>query len=234
MERLLTPTKRASNTKIANMKTIYFLRHGQTDLNKKSVHQSPSTPLSERGREQAHAIAEKIKELPIDVIVTSPYERTYETAEIVNKMNAVPLQTYERFTELRKPSELEGTSWFSPKSLWVMGQLYFRVYNKKWHYSDEENLSEFQQRAFNALQCLANRPEQNILVVTHRGLMANLQSCMKNDGLTSVGRYRRALWKNMEIGNCCLFKTSWSADGEYGDTLDGTWDVETGYTCPDC
>ncbi len=216
------------------MKTIYFLRHGQTELNKKVVHQSPDTPLSKLGREQAEAIAQKIKNLPIELVITSPYERAYETAQIVNRMFSAPLETNEFFTELRKPSELEGRSWLSPKSLWVMGQLYFRAGNNDWHYSDEENLGEFQKRAFNALQCLARREEQNILVVTHRGLMANMRSSMQDDGLSPLGRYRRALWKNLEIKNGCVFKTTWTADGEYGDTLDGTWKVEEGYICPEC
>ena len=216
------------------MKTVYFLRHGQTKLNKKNVHQFPETPLSEYGREQAHRIAEKLKEVPIDVIIASSHKRTSQTATIVNELHGVPLEHSDLFTELRRPSELHGVSWFSPKSLWIMGQLYFRVYNTEWHYSDEENLSEFQQRAFDALQSIANRPEKNILVVTHRGLMANMMSCTKDDGLGSVGRYRKALWRNLEIGNCCYFKTTWTADGEYGESLDGTWDVENGYICPCC
>ena len=52
-------------------KKVYFLRHGQTKLNKGWVHQSPSTPLSELGEKQAAAIAEQIKDYDIDLIITS-------------------------------------------------------------------------------------------------------------------------------------------------------------------
>ena len=141
-----------------DMKNIFFLRHGQTKLNKLKVHQNPETPLTEIGIKQAEVIATLLKDIPFEVIIVSPYERTMQTAETVNKMFGAPLERNELFAEFRRPSEIQGLSWFSMKSLWVMGQIYSRAKNKTWHYSDEENLSEFKERAFLALQCLSNRP----------------------------------------------------------------------------
>jgi len=214
------------------MKNIYFLRHGKTTLNKSGKHQFSDTVLSETGIQQAHAIAEKIKDIKIDVIISSTLERTMQTASIVAEKINVPIETSELLVELRRPSELWGKNWFEPKSLWIMGNLYFRVYDKNWHYSDEENLEEFHERAKQALNYIANRPEENILVVTHRGLMANMDSKIRRDGLDTIAQFRRALWKNFKMGNCCFFKTHWTKEGEWGDTLNGTWSIDGTSVCP--
>lgn len=214
------------------MKHIYFLRHGQTDFNKGFIHQFSHTPLSERGKEQAKAIAEVLKEMEFDVIISSPYERTRQTAEYVAKASGRPVEYNDLFIELRRPKALFGTSWFSLKSLWIMGQLYLFAGRNNWHYADEENLDEFHVRARQALEYLAQRKEENILVVTHRGLMANMLGRIKKDGMDTIGHYRRSLWRNLEIGNCCYITTDWTPEGENGETLTGTWSVEDGYTCP--
>ncbi len=215
------------------MKTLIFLRHGQTLLNKHWVHQFDDTVLSGTGRAQAAAIAPKLAALPpFDVILTSNLTRTKQTAEVVNRTLKVPIEESDLFVELRRPTELAGKSWFSLHSNWIMAQLYLFANRDNWHYSDEENLEEFHARARRALEYLADRKEERILVVTHRGFMANLIERMKKDGMDTVAEYRRALWKNLEIGNCCFFEATWTPSGEDGMTLEGTWKVLDGYTCP--
>lgn len=215
------------------MKNVYFLRHGQTNLNRQHLHQYAETGLSEKGRLQAQTIAKKLKDIKIDVIISSSLARTKETADIVAQEVGLPVEVNDLFVELRRPSDLWGTSWYSPKSIWIMGNLYFRVYDKDWHYSNEENLEEFHERAKQALNYIAGRSEENILVVTHRGLMANMDSKIRRDGLDSIAQFRRALWKNFKMGNCCVLPTTWSPEGEWGDTLNGTWTLNGDMLCPE-
>lgn len=214
------------------MKTVYFLRHGQTRLNRTWVHQFPDTRLSDKGRAQAAEVAEHFKNKKIDVIITSNLTRAEETAATIAQKNGAPFETSDLFVELRRPRSLWGISWAHPRSLWIMGCLYLNAAKEKWHHSDEENLEEFRARARRALELLADRPEQNILVVTHRGFIATLRERMMRDGLGTVGQYRRALWKNLEIGNCCYLTTSWIETGESDTSLDGTWTVDPKITCP--
>jgi broad specificity phosphatase PhoE len=217
---------------ITPRKNVYFLRHGQTVFNKKNRHQFPETILSEKGRKQAHAIALKLKDIPIDVIVCSSYERTRETAQIVNDLLGVPVEHSDLFVELRNPKELWGKSWFSFKSFWIMGLIYLMAGKENWHYSDEENLEEFHTRSRRALEYLADKSEKNILVISHRGFIVNLMSSMKSDGMNTVKQFRQTLLKNISIKNCCFISTIWSPNGEYGETLDGTWKIKKGITCP--
>ena len=215
------------------MKTVYFLRHGETEGNRSWVHQYPETMLSECGKTQAAAAAEHLNATPLDLIVASPFTRAVQTAEAVraHKPHA-PVEYSDLFAELRRPHEIWGKSWFAPHSLSVMLQLYRNASRENWHYSDEENLEEFHARARRALEYLAHRPEERVLVVTHRGFMATLAERMKRDGMDSVAQYRRALWKNLTIGNCCYLTATWTPEGKNGETLDGTWSLQNGTTCP--
>ncbi|MBP9759957.1 MAG: histidine phosphatase family protein [Candidatus Pacebacteria bacterium] len=214
-------------------KTVYFLRHGQTEGNARSVHQYPETMLSDKGREQVRLAGEHFKDIPLDLIIASPFERTRETASaVLAHKEGVPIEYSALFEELRRPREIWGKGWFSPKPLWIMAMLYMNARKENWHYSDEENLEEFHARARRALEYLADRPEERILVVTHRGLMANLIERIKHDGMDTIAQYRRALWKNLTIGNCCYLTATWTPEGENGSTLDGTWTVQNDTTCP--
>jgi len=214
------------------MKTVYFLRHGQTALNKKGVHQYPETQLSVRGRRQAEAAAVYFTHIPLDVIIASPLDRTKETASIIAAAKGMPVEYSDLFVELRRPRSLWGVSWLAPRSLWTMGLLYLHASRTNWHYSDEENIEEFHARARRALELLVQRPEEHILVVTHRGFMVGLEERMMHDGMDNVTQYRHALWKNFKIGNGCFLTAHWSEEGANGETLTGTWTVEKGTHCP--
>ena len=65
---------------------IYFIRHGETTWNKeKKIQGQSDIPLNEYGKELAHITAETIKDIPFDIVYSSPLIRAKETAEILVK-----------------------------------------------------------------------------------------------------------------------------------------------------
>jgi len=61
---------------------VYLVRHGRCALNAEGVLRGRLDPdLDEVGRSQAHALAERLKEVPIDRIVSSPLLRARRTAD---------------------------------------------------------------------------------------------------------------------------------------------------------
>lgn len=64
-------------------KTFYFIRHGQTDLNLKSIVQGRgvNSPLNETGHKQAQAFYEAFNQVPFDKIYTSTLLRTKQTVK---------------------------------------------------------------------------------------------------------------------------------------------------------
>jgi len=62
---------------------LYLIRHGQTDANSKKIVYSLSDKLNKDGIKQAHVIGEKFKNVPVDIVFTSPYEQAKKTAWII-------------------------------------------------------------------------------------------------------------------------------------------------------
>ncbi len=80
---------------------IYFLRHGETKWNTLGrIQGQRNTKLSEKGIEQARLTAEGMKDIPFDVIYSSPLERAYLTARIVRGDRDIPIILDELLKEI--------------------------------------------------------------------------------------------------------------------------------------
>jgi broad specificity phosphatase PhoE len=85
--------------KLAGGVTLYFSRHGETQANlAKRFSGKKDTPLTARGREQAHAIglvlARELGEAPKINCVASPLQRARTTMEIVRQTAGLPAEGY--------------------------------------------------------------------------------------------------------------------------------------------
>ena len=74
--------------------TLLIVRHGQTTWNveHRLPGQLPGVALNDNGRQQAARLAEALTVLPISAIISSPLERARDTAEIIAKGRAIPIQ----------------------------------------------------------------------------------------------------------------------------------------------
>lgn len=85
---------------------ILLIRHGETDLNVAQVIQLPETPLSMHGSLQADKLGRSLTHRPIELILTSDYERARTTAERVAHYTGArliesPLLRERNFGEIR-------------------------------------------------------------------------------------------------------------------------------------
>ncbi len=73
-----------------------LIRHGENDYLKKGrlAGRLPGVHLNEHGREQASAIADSLKKLPIRAIHASPLERAVETAEPLAQALSLQMQLH--------------------------------------------------------------------------------------------------------------------------------------------
>ena len=63
---------------------IYFIRHGQTDMNNRKVLQGRSDhPLNDAGIAQAQKAAYELRHISFTKVYTSPLKRAIQTAEIL-------------------------------------------------------------------------------------------------------------------------------------------------------
>lgn len=84
---------------------LLFLRHGQTDHNRRQVRCGGDVdpPLTEAGIAQAHAAAGRVQHLhpAVDLIIASPLQRTRHTAAIIQAALGCPVVIEPGFIERR-------------------------------------------------------------------------------------------------------------------------------------
>ena len=71
------------------MTTVVLIRHGRTAANTAGilVGRTSGVELDEVGREQATAVGQRLAEVPLHAIVTSPLRRCRQTAQAIHSAN---------------------------------------------------------------------------------------------------------------------------------------------------
>lgn len=149
------------------MKTVYFIRHGESEGNTGPIRQDGFSALSDRGRKQAEFMAERVSKLPIDVLVASTMTRAQQTASIIGEKIGKEVLSSDLFTERRRPSAQTGTAKDDIDALNIDKEIWNNFGTAGYRHSNEENFEDLRDRAQQALSFLADRPEEHIAVVTH-------------------------------------------------------------------
>ncbi len=149
------------------MKTIYLVRHGQSENNAAGTYNTPDAPLSELGKRQAEEIATRCAKLQVDAIIASPMTRARDTAEIVGARTGKTVETSELFMERRMATSLQGKSRKDPKVIEIMKEMNAHLADPEYRYEDGESFHDLIARALACLDYLEKRPEESLVVVTH-------------------------------------------------------------------
>jgi ribonuclease H / adenosylcobalamin/alpha-ribazole phosphatase len=148
-------------------KVVYFVRHGQSNDNAAPVFQSPESPLSDKGREQARSIAERVSKISFEALIASPFERAKETAEVIAKTTGRELEYSDLFVERMKPASINGKSHEDREADALWREWRKSLYTPGMRVADGENFDDIISRADRALAFLKDRAEKSMVVVTH-------------------------------------------------------------------
>jgi probable phosphoglycerate mutase len=93
------------------MPTVLLIRHGENDYVKKRrlAGRLPGVHLNERGRAQAQALAQALKDTPLKAVYCSPLDRAVETAQPIAAARGLTVVKREALVETRL-GEWEGQS----------------------------------------------------------------------------------------------------------------------------
>ncbi len=149
-------------------KQIYFIRHGQSAQNESNVRQGSTGKLSDKGRTQADFVGKRFENIPIDVILVSPYERTEETASVINQHLHLKVEDCPLLVERKNPSEIVGKDADSLEVKKIVDLIDRSYHESNFRFSDEENFQDLKDRAKKLLAYLASRKEKRIMCVSHR------------------------------------------------------------------
>jgi broad specificity phosphatase PhoE len=153
-----------------------FLRHGESIGNAQSRWQGQSDyALTEKGRAQAHALAERWKSenVKFDLIISSPLSRARETAEII----ALALDAKVEFDSIlleRHIGEMEG---LTAEEVQKRPQPPYVTPYDPIGGAGEGDWALFL-RAGQALHSLLRRPAGRYLIVSHGGLLNQLMNAI--------------------------------------------------------
>lgn len=153
---------------------FYLVRHGETEWNQKNLVQGHTDiPIAEAGKKQARERAASFKEISFDHVVSSDLTRAKETASILSEGRSLTIHTS---SSLREQSwgSWEGHSFDKLREMFGTG---FNSYsgNNPHAVPGVESHREVALRVKPFLKELAsNYPGNNILVVTHGGVLKGL------------------------------------------------------------
>jgi broad specificity phosphatase PhoE len=167
--------------------TIFLARHGESDWNAANRFQGHTDrPLTERGREQARALADLVAREQIEALYTSPLRRAQETAEIVAARTGLEPVS---LPELR---EVDTGSWSGLSRPEVKAR--FPEGFERWvgggaGWDGGETYEEMAERVLRGLRSIAEaHPGGRVLIVSHGGPIRAIHAAA--DGV-EIHEYRR-------------------------------------------
>ena len=193
-------------------KTIYIIRHGETDLNKLGIVQGRGmdSELNEKGREQAEAFYRAYKHIPFDKIYTSTLRRTHQT---VRKFidNNIPWTQYPGLDELgwgihegQESTEQIRSDFETITQNWRSGELHHK-------FEHGESPLEVKERQLIVLEKLIEENnDKNILICMHGRAMRLFLCLLTNKPLTEMDTFPHS--------NTTLYKVEY--DGKEFHILD--------------
>lgn len=152
----------------AKHKTLYIVRHGQTDFNASGILQGKTidAPLNQTGIAQMNAFFEHYKDIPFDLVITSELKRSIQSVQsFIN--SGIEHIVDERITEFSW-GENEGkpldaiiiNNYKNMLEAWNEGRLHFAIPG------GESGLS-LQNRVQSFAEHIRNLPAEKVLICTH-------------------------------------------------------------------
>lgn len=150
---------------------ILLARHGETKENKERRFQGQNdVPLSERGIEQAHELAEQAASEPLVALYTSPQARAAQTARIVGERIGLEPRPDPRLMEVHVGAwegRLKDDVERDEPEAWAA----FLRAGDEFRFPGGESFAEQQERVVAALVDVTQRGELPALLVCHRGVV---------------------------------------------------------------
>jgi probable phosphomutase (TIGR03848 family) len=146
--------------------TFFLVRHAVTShTGKKLTGWMEGVPLTDEGREQALAVADRLADIEFDAIYSSPIERTLETAQAIATRHGLKVKT------TQKLGEVEYGKW-TDRPLKVLARTKLWTNVQRWpssvRFPEGETLREVQNRAVDEIERLnEEHPKATLCCVSH-------------------------------------------------------------------
>ena len=174
-------------------KRIYFIRHGETDLNRAHIVQGSGvdSSLNELGRQQAGHFYDFYKNQNFDLAICSNLKRSYETV-LPFVENNIPLQRFAEINEMNwgvhegKSSTPEMKAAYAEMiRQWGLGNFEARL-------EEGESARELADRIGSFLNQLKQMPQKKVLVCSHGRALRCVMTLVKGQHLKEMESYKHS------------------------------------------
>lgn len=174
------------------MTRLIIVRHGQTLWNLAKKYQGHSDiALTDKGLQQAQAVAERLAAEKIDAVYASDLSRAFKTAECIADKHNLQVTSVPALREI-KFGEWEGLTYEEISEKWP-GML-----GKLWTTPDEleipggETFYQLKERAYSAIKKnVKDHPEQTVVIVAHGGTIGTIMCAILDIHLNHVWSIRQ-------------------------------------------
>jgi probable phosphoglycerate mutase len=154
------------------MLKIHFVRHGQTEWNvKKKLQGLLNSPLTEEGINQTELLHEKVKQLDIKKIYTSPQGRAFHTARILKGNKDIEIVELDEVMEMGF-GDVEGLEKDSFKTKFP--EPFMNLWTDAVKYDPSEfngeSFLEVEKRAIKGLEKIVEENQNGDIVVVSHGM----------------------------------------------------------------
>ena len=140
---------------------LILIRHGETDWNVEGRYQGQADPpLNQQGLAQACQLAQKLRDVGLDVLYSSPLRRALQTAQILAEALDIPLHTEPRLMEIHQG---EWQTLLYTEIAARYPELFDRWQTEPWTVTilGGENIAQVQERVYVAVDDILSRHEAN-------------------------------------------------------------------------
>ncbi|ETS93584.1 alpha-ribazole phosphatase [Veillonella sp. AS16] len=195
------------------MKTLYIVRHGETDWNKMGKYQGiTDVPLNENGLAQAKACGEALSHVHFDRILSSDLSRALVTAESIRRNRLIPISTDKRLRELNF-GDWEALLFSEIEERWpsLIDEMYLKPHIVR--VPNGESFKELQERAWAGLEefISANDEEETLLITCHGGTIRTLLCKLLDISISHC-------W-NFSQGNTAINRVFYNGMGEFDHNI---------------
>lgn len=152
---------------------IYLIRHGACFENAEAHFDmslgTMNPPLTDLGVRQAHLLAERLADLPFDVLYASDLRRAMETMEIVNRQVQAKVVVTKSFREIDM-GEILTKSWSAFPELYQQ----WRLHQEDMRYPAGENGNDVWERCRHEMEEIVQSQHHRIAVFCHGGTIRSI------------------------------------------------------------
>ena len=150
---------------------LYCIRHGETVFNAAGRIQGQSeSDLSPLGHRQCQAVAESLREVPIDAIYSSPLRRALDSAQCIAAALHVEVQLDPRLMEINA-GIFQGLCWSEIDDRYPAEARRWKSHDPDYCIPQGESRRALMHRGREAFHAIRETGQQHVVIVSHGGLL---------------------------------------------------------------